>query len=225
MTRDAPLLLLLRREPEGAVEADDLAVEIVVLADVLDQGRVLGGPAHPLGVRHLRAPVGLQLVACLAIGRGQDRARGDRDDTDADGGQVAGGDEGHAHHAALGGASASPRCAPEAAWDRPRSSRSPRRSQSFWPNEPGSTGWHLLTRSRREAKEGFLSVADHESAVLGEDIPEIGHTPSVMDTLSIGECDSRLGPGESPGTEVPDLLGAEGMSALIVGSLAGLRDE
>ena len=64
-------LTSLRREPEGAVEADDLAVEVVVLADVLDQGRVLGGSAHPLGVRDLRAPVGRQLVACLAVGRGQ----------------------------------------------------------------------------------------------------------------------------------------------------------
>src|SRR5258707_2165526 len=94
---------LLRRESEGAVEADDLAVEIVVLADVLDEGGVLGGPAHPPGVRDLRAPVGFQLVTGLAVGWGQDRAGGYRDHADADRGQIAGGDESHAHHPALGG--------------------------------------------------------------------------------------------------------------------------
>jgi len=51
------------REAEGAVEADDLAVEVVVLDDALDHGRVLRRPAHPAGVRDLRAPVGLELVA------------------------------------------------------------------------------------------------------------------------------------------------------------------
>src|SRR5919197_898471 len=54
---------LLGREPERAVEADDLAVEIVVVCDVLDERGVLGGPAHAFGVRDLRAPVGLQPVA------------------------------------------------------------------------------------------------------------------------------------------------------------------
>src|SRR5581483_5342324 len=44
------------REAQGAVEADDLAVEVVVLGDALDHGRVLGRPAHPPGVRDLRAP-------------------------------------------------------------------------------------------------------------------------------------------------------------------------
>ena len=70
----------LGREPEGAVEADDLAVEVVVLADVLDQGRVLGGPPHAPGMRNLGAPVRLELVARLAVGMGQERARGYRDD-------------------------------------------------------------------------------------------------------------------------------------------------
>jgi MFS family permease len=51
------------REAEGAVEADDLAVEVIVLDDALDHGRVLRRPAHPAGVRDLRAPVGLELVA------------------------------------------------------------------------------------------------------------------------------------------------------------------
>jgi len=55
--------VLLRREAQGAVEADDLAVEVVVLGDALDHGRVLRWPAHPPGVRDLRAPVGLDLVA------------------------------------------------------------------------------------------------------------------------------------------------------------------
>jgi hypothetical protein len=55
--------VLLRREAQGAVEADDLAVEVVVLGDALDHGRVLRRAAHPPGVRDLRAPVGLDLVA------------------------------------------------------------------------------------------------------------------------------------------------------------------
>lgn len=37
------------REAQCAVEADDLAVEVVVLGDALDHGRVLRGPAHPPG--------------------------------------------------------------------------------------------------------------------------------------------------------------------------------
>jgi len=55
--------VLLGREAQGAVEADDLAVEVVVLGDALDHGRVLRRAAHPPGVRDLRAPVGLDLVA------------------------------------------------------------------------------------------------------------------------------------------------------------------
>lgn len=54
---------LLRREARGPVEADDLAVELALLADVLDQGRVLGGLPHPLPVRDLRSPVCLELAA------------------------------------------------------------------------------------------------------------------------------------------------------------------
>jgi len=55
--------VLLGREAQGAVEADDLAVEVVVLGDALDHGRVLRRAAHPPGMRDLRAPVGLDLVA------------------------------------------------------------------------------------------------------------------------------------------------------------------
>jgi hypothetical protein len=55
--------VLLGREAQGTVEADDLAVEVVVLGDALDHGRVLRRAAHPPGVRDLRAPVGLDLVA------------------------------------------------------------------------------------------------------------------------------------------------------------------
>src|SRR5450756_241244 len=100
--RACPADELLRREPEGAVETDDLAVEVVVLGDGLDEGRVLAGTAHSLGVRDLRAPVGLEFLACLAVRRGEDRAGGDGDDADSGGGQVTSRDERHGDDAALG---------------------------------------------------------------------------------------------------------------------------
>src|SRR5690606_19864512 len=51
---------------------------------------------------HLRAPGRLQVGGGLAVGGGVDGAGGDGDHTDAQRGQVAGGDQRHAHHAALG---------------------------------------------------------------------------------------------------------------------------
>jgi hypothetical protein len=47
---------------DGAVEADDLAVEHGVLGDVLDEGGAPGRPAQAAGVRGLGAERGLGLL-------------------------------------------------------------------------------------------------------------------------------------------------------------------
>src|SRR5215212_10595092 len=58
----------LRRKAQRPVEANDLAVEVVVLDDALGKLGVLGRTSHPLRERHLRTPVLLELVCGLAIG-------------------------------------------------------------------------------------------------------------------------------------------------------------
>src|ERR1700742_2100082 len=77
------------REAQRAVEPNDFAVEVIVFDDALHEGAVFGRPAHPLGERDLRAPIGLELVACLAISGSQESAGGDGDDANAERGQVA----------------------------------------------------------------------------------------------------------------------------------------
>src|SRR3954470_2009937 len=67
----------LRREAKRSVEADDLAVEVVVLDDALGKLGVLGRTSHPLRERHLRSPVLLELVGGLAVGRRVDGSGGD----------------------------------------------------------------------------------------------------------------------------------------------------
>ena len=47
--------MLPRRHPDRTVEPDDLAVEHLVLDDVLDEIRILLGPAEPLRERYLFA--------------------------------------------------------------------------------------------------------------------------------------------------------------------------
>src|ERR1700744_3609129 len=90
------------REAQRAVEPNDFAVEVIVFDDALHEGAVFGRPAHPLGEGDLRAPIGLELVACLAISGSQECAGGDGDDAYAERGQVASGDQCHADDAALG---------------------------------------------------------------------------------------------------------------------------
>src|SRR5262249_11302512 len=92
-----------RREPQRPVQTNDFAVEIVVFDDALRQLRVLRRTAHPLRERHLWAPVLLELIGRLAVGRGVDGARRDRADTNAERRKVARCNECHAEHAALGG--------------------------------------------------------------------------------------------------------------------------
>src|SRR4051794_13635898 len=79
---------LLRRHPQGAIEADDLAVEHLVLDDVTGEAGVLLGPAEARG----KWDPGAERLALLLGERCQKRSveepRRDRDDADAAAGQI-----------------------------------------------------------------------------------------------------------------------------------------
>src|SRR6266571_3266182 len=91
-------------EPDVAVEADDLGIDVVVLDQRPDQVAELLSGAHPLGEDDRRGEPGLELVTGRpgAVDRRVDDARADGVHPDTDGGKVPGGGHGHADDPALG---------------------------------------------------------------------------------------------------------------------------
>src|SRR5487761_1249916 len=95
---------LLRLEPDAAVEPHDLGVHVVVLDQRAHQVGELSRRAKPLGKRHRRNQLGLELLAGLAgpVDGGVDDAGSDRVDPRADRREVTGRRDGHPDDAALG---------------------------------------------------------------------------------------------------------------------------
>src|SRR5260370_1385160 len=92
---------LFRPEPMRAVEADHLAVEVVVAGDVLHQGRVLIRPAHPARVGHGSAPPLLRRLLRAPEGRREERAGRAGHDPDAERPQPTRHGQAQAHDPAL----------------------------------------------------------------------------------------------------------------------------
>jgi hypothetical protein len=94
--------LFLRRHPEGAVHADRLAVEVVVLGEHQHELRVLVRPREPLRERDARGQRRVHLGPQRRQHRRVNDARRDGVDPDAVARQVAGGGDRHPDDAALG---------------------------------------------------------------------------------------------------------------------------
>src|ERR1700678_2983782 len=99
----ASLAVLAGGHPNGAVETDDLAVEVLVVDDGGGQAGVVLGRAQAVGVRDRGGQAVADVGAQAGQHRGVHRAGGDRVDPDPPAGQVAGGDDGEAADAGLGG--------------------------------------------------------------------------------------------------------------------------
>src|SRR5271165_1456439 len=100
----APGPSLLGLEPDAPVEADHLAVHVVVLDQRPDQVTEFIRPPHPLGEDDRRRQPGLELLGVLggSVDRSVDDAGADRVHPYPDGREVPGGGQGHPDDAALG---------------------------------------------------------------------------------------------------------------------------